>query len=529
MNAVIYARYSSERQTEASIEGQLKVCYDYAEKQGYTIIGEYIDRALTGRNTDRPQFLKMIKDSSKQEFQIVLVYQLDRFSRNRYDSATYKAKLKKNGVRVVSARENISDDASGILMESVLEGMAEYYSRELAQKVTRGMNLNAEKCLYNGGTVPFGYKIVDKKFVIDEHTAPYVKKIFEMYSTGNTIKEIITYLNARNIKTSTNTKFNYSSLHTMLHNRKYIGFYKFGDVEVKDGVPRLISDKLFEKVQRESLKNHKAPARAKAIEEYILTTKLFCGYCKEMMVGVSGTSGNKKKFCYYSCNKARRKLCNKKNVSKDYLEDLVVNQCRELLTDENILKIAKEVVKQSRKDDSYSEIEYLEKAINKLNKEKKNLMTTLKSCDIESVKQDIFSEIGNINEEIADFEKQMSEVKNNMVVVEETEVIFFLSKLKDGNINSLKYRKLLVNIFVNQIFLYDDKITFIFNTGKEPVTLPEKFLEEYEKEHKIRSDLQKTGSPRRNRLTNRVKRFLICFFEIFVLLSCSCGYICAIV
>ena len=122
-------------------------------------------------------------------------------------------------------------------------------------------------------------------------------------------------------------------------------------------------------------------------------------------------------------------------------------------------------------------------------------MTTLKSCDIESVKQDIFSEIGNINEEIADFEKQMSEVKNNMVVVEETEVIFFLSKLKDGNINSLKYRKLLVNIFVNQIFLYDDKITFIFNTGKEPVTLPEKFLEEYEKEHKIRSDLQKTGSP----------------------------------
>lgn len=161
MNAVIYARYSSERQTEASIEGQLKVCYDYAEKQGYTIIGEYIDRALTGRNTDRPQFLKMIKDSSKQEFQIVLVYQLDRFSRNRYDSATYKAKLKKNGVRVVSARENISDDASGILMESVLEGMAEYYSRELAQKVTRGMNLNAEKCLYNGGTVPFGYKIVD--------------------------------------------------------------------------------------------------------------------------------------------------------------------------------------------------------------------------------------------------------------------------------------------------------------------------------------------------------------------------------
>lgn len=508
MNAVIYARYSSERQTEASIEGQLKVCYDYAEKQGYTIIGEYIDRALTGRNTDRPQFLKMIKDSSRQEFQIVLVYQLDRFSRNRYDSATFKAKLKKNGVRVISARENISDDASGILMESVLEGMAEYYSRELSQKVTRGMNLNAQKCLYNGGTVPLGYKIVEKKFVVDEFAAQYVNKIFEMYSTGSTIKEIITYLNEKNIRTATNAKFNYSSLNAMLHNRKYIGFYKFGNIEVKDGVPRIISDKLFEKVQRELEKNKNAPARTKAIEEYLLTTKLFCGYCKEMMVGVSGTSSTKKKFCYYSCNKARKKLCNKKNVSKEYLEDLVVNQCRQLLTDENISKIAKEVVKQSKNDGSYLELEYLQKSIDNLNKEKKNLMSTLKSCEIESVKQDIFSEIGSINEELSDYEKQMSEIKNNIVILEEPEVIFFLSKLKEGDINSLKYRKLLINIFVNQIFLYDDKITFIFNTGKDPVTLPDKFLDEYEKEQaETRSNFERVGSPRRSKLY-RLLRFL---------------------
>ena len=128
MNVVIYARYSSHNQTEQSIEGQILVCNEYAKRNNYTIVGEYIDRALTGTNDNRPEFKKMIEDSNKKYFQGVLVYQLDRFARNRYDSATYKNKLKKNGVRVFSAKENISDDASGVLMESLLEGMAESYS-----------------------------------------------------------------------------------------------------------------------------------------------------------------------------------------------------------------------------------------------------------------------------------------------------------------------------------------------------------------------------------------------------------------
>ena len=135
MRAVLYCRYSSEKQTEQSIEGQLAACHDYARQHGYVVVGEYIDRALSAKSDNRPEFLRMIEDSSKKDFDIILVYQLDRFSRNRYDSAVYKTKLKKNGVRVLSARENIADDASGVLMEAVLEGMAEYYSAELSQKV----------------------------------------------------------------------------------------------------------------------------------------------------------------------------------------------------------------------------------------------------------------------------------------------------------------------------------------------------------------------------------------------------------
>ena len=130
--AVIYARYSSERQNEQSIEWQLRVINQFAEKEGYTIIDTYIDRAMTGRNDDRPSFQEMISDSSNKAFQYVLVYKLDRFSSNRYDSAVYKKKLRDNGIKVVSATENISNSPEGIILESILEGYSEYYSKELA-------------------------------------------------------------------------------------------------------------------------------------------------------------------------------------------------------------------------------------------------------------------------------------------------------------------------------------------------------------------------------------------------------------
>lgn len=310
VNVVIYARYSSHAQNEQSIEGQLHACYDFARRNEYVVIKEYIDRAISGKTDNRPAFQQMIEDSKKKQFQFVLVYQLDRFARNRYDSATNKAKLKKNGVRVLSARENISDDASGILMEAVLEGMAEYYSAELAQKVSRGMALCAEKCLYTGGPAPaLGYKVnPDKTFAIDEDAAAIVQMIFRMYADGKTIKEVTDYLNARNIVSSRGSIFNKNSLRHLLTNKRYIGTYTYKGQETPNGMPRIISDELFNEVQEKMKQNAKAPARARAKEEYILTTRLFCGHCREMMIGVSGTSKTGATHYYYVCKNAKRKL-----------------------------------------------------------------------------------------------------------------------------------------------------------------------------------------------------------------------------
>lgn len=271
MNVVIYARYSSHNQQETSIEGQLKVCHEFCERNNYTVIHEYIDRAISGRTDNRPDFLQMIQDSANRNFEFVIVYQLDRFSRNRYDSAHYKNRLKKNGVRVLSARENINEDASGILMESVLEGMAEYYSAELSQKVKRGMEINASKCLCTGGNRTLGFYIdKDKKFQIDPNTSPIIKLIFEMYADGKSIVEITDYLNAQGYKTIQNKPFGKNSIRNILGNKRYIGTYTYKDTEIAGGIPRIISDELFNKVQEVLKKNKKAPARARAKEEYLL-------------------------------------------------------------------------------------------------------------------------------------------------------------------------------------------------------------------------------------------------------------------
>ena len=189
--AVIYARYSCDNQTEQSIEGQLRVCQDYAKAHDILILDTYIDRAMTGTNDNRADFQRMIKDSARKEWNYVLVYKLDRFSRDKYATAIHKKTLKDNGVKVLSAMENIPDTPEGIILESLLEGMNQYYSAELSQKVKRGMKETRLKGLYQGGTLPYGYKLDGRKVVIDEQQAKHVLFMYEQYSKGVFVKDII--------------------------------------------------------------------------------------------------------------------------------------------------------------------------------------------------------------------------------------------------------------------------------------------------------------------------------------------------
>ena len=341
MKAVIYARYSSDNQREESIEGQLRECTAYCVKNDITILRTYIDRALSAKTDNRPDFQRMVKDSAKGLFDVVIVWKLDRFARNRYDSAHYKAQLRKYGVKVLSATENISEGPEGIILESMLEGMAEYYSAELSEKVIRGHTENALKCKYNGGTPTFGYVIdKDMQYQLDPRTAPVVLEIFTRYDQGATMKEIMEEMRQKGVTTVRGKKIDLNFMARLLKNRKYIGEYSYREIVTPGGIPAIVPQDLFDRVQKRLAANRKAPARHKAEDDYLLTTKLFCGTCGAMMVGESGTSHTGTVHHYYKCVSVKKKRteCHKKSVRKEWIEDLAVSETMRLVMDDKAIE-----------------------------------------------------------------------------------------------------------------------------------------------------------------------------------------------
>ncbi len=471
MKAVIYARYSSDNQREESIEGQLRECKEFAERQNLTIIGSYIDRALSAKTDERPEFQKMISDSGKKQFDVVLVWKLDRFSRNRVDSATYRAILRRNDVKVVSAKENISEGPEGIILEAILEGMAEYYSAELAVKIKRGQTENALKCRYNGGFIPFGYQVnADKLFEPDPLTAPIVREIFEKYADGQTVAEISEALNSRSVFTNNKYKYtNKSSMHNLLKNRRYLGEYRHGDHVVPDGMPAIVSPELWDRVQARMEKNRHAPASAKAPDEFILTTKLFCGHDGVFMVGTSGTSKTGKVHHYYKCGNAiYKRSCDKKAVRKDFIERYVVEKTKELvLNDEAIERLAERIVALRKKENSVLAV--LQKQHDEVAKAISNLL--------DAIQQGLFN--ASAKQRLDDLEARKMELEISIAkekieksMLTHEKVVHWLSRFKDGDIDDPAYRKHLVDAFVNSVYLYDDKAILNYNSeaGAKTVT-----------------------------------------------------------
>lgn len=483
MNVVIYARYSSHAQNEQSIDAQIRVCTEYAQKNGYTVVGEYKDYAISGKTDNRADFQRMMTDSSKHLFEGVLLWKSDRFGRNQYDAVINKKKLRDNGVRVISVTENIPEGPEGVILESVLDGLAEYYSLVLSENVKRGQAESARKCQTIGSNPGLGFKVGEnKRFVIDEETAPVVREIFNMYANGKTVNEIITTLNEHHIVTSQGNPFNKNSLHRMFRNKRYVGIYSYNGQETPGGMPRIIDDETFYQVQEMLDKNKKAPARARAKAEYLLTTKLFCGHCKEMMTGLSGTSHTAAKHNYYICNNRKKKLCNKKNVRKEFIEELVLVECRKLLTDKNIDRIAKAIEKISEQEAEPAILQHMRKQLSDIERKKKNLLSAVMECDIEGVRKTLYEQLALVEQQGKDLEFQIAKEAAGQVRLTAPEVKFFLTALKNGNPDTAKHKKTLIAIFVNAIYLYDDKITLIFNSGDKPVTITNDLLSDIEKQ-----------------------------------------------
>ena len=473
MTAVIYARYSSDNQREESIEGQIRECTAYAEKNGITIVKHYIDRAISAKTDNRPEFQQMIKDSDKKLFDIVLVWKLDRFARNRYDSARYKTQLKKNGVKLMSATEIISEGPEGIILESVLEGYAEYYSADLAEKVVRGQTENILKGRCNGGRGTFGYTLdSERKFHIDPLASPFVLESFRKYRDGLTMKEIRDWLNENGIKNPVGGAFTYNSVEHMLKNRRYIGELKFRDVVVPDAIPPIVPLELFEDVQEKIAKNKKAPARRKAEDDYLLTTKLFCGYCGALMFGESGTSRTGEVHRYYKCATAKKhKGCKKKTVRKQWLEDLVVNQTMQLVKDDAAMEsiIAKVMELQNKEN---TNIPLYEKQLRDAESGIQNMLNAIQAGILTSSTKERLEQLEETKREL---EARIAEEKLAKPKVTEEFIRFWLLRFRKLDMSLKDQRQALVDTFINSIYLYDDKVLIAFNykEGTQTVTFEE--------------------------------------------------------
>lgn len=471
-NAVLYCRFSSDRQKENSIDFQLRADREYCERKGLKVVGEYIDRALTGTNDNRPEFQRMIRDAKKQQFAFIVVYRFDRFARNRYDSAIYKKELEAHGVRVLSAEESVGTGDEGIILESIYEAMAESYSRKLSKIVTEGLKETARKGLTTG-TAPFGYKSVDHKLAIDEETAPAVRLAFASYANGRTKSEICNDLNARGYRTTKGHPFTIETVTRLLTHRVYIGEHNYLGVERSS--PRLIDDKLFFSVQDLLAKNKRSYGKKRERAYFALSGKLFCGPCGSAMIGDEGTSKTGKTFFYYTCAAKKKKSssCRKKSEKKDFLEWYVCEQTvKFVLTDERISEIAEKVVALSDKENGVGEIRRLEQQVEKIEKEFAALAEKLIATDSPGIIKAINEKAALLEARKADLEGELSSLRLRADLrLDQQEVEAYLNTFHNGDLLDEDFRRRLIHALVNCVYIWDDKVLIYYNVrGFESVS-----------------------------------------------------------
>ena len=455
--AVIYARYSSDSQTEQSIEGQLRVCKDYAQRNEITIVKTYIDRAMTGTNDNRPDFQQMIKDSYKKQWNYVIVYKLDRFSRNKYETTIHKHTLSQNGVKLLSAMENIPDTPEGIILESLLEGMNQYYSAELAQKVKRGMYESRLKGNFTGGSIPYGYKVENKKILIDEPKAEVIRNIFSQYACGKTVPEIIESMTAKGILHN-GSPFKKTTLYKILQNERYIGIYKIKGEYFPNMYPKIVNEEIFEKVRKKSLSNKVGSRSVQSV--YLFRHKLICGYCGMPISVETSRTRCKNKLDYYKCLgiKKYRNGCPKRTVRKELIEDYLLDAIINELNKPETIKIIVEKVLEIQKENNGTNnvIENLNKLKNQAQKSLDNL---IKAVELGVVTKTTSQRIKELENQIDELERQIViEQSKQDYILTEDEIYKYYSK-------ALKLESLtLINYIIKEIKLYNDKAEIIFNS-----------------------------------------------------------------
>lgn len=467
---VAYYRYSGgSGQTEQSIEGQRRDCELWARSHGLKICHEYIDRHISGKTDNREHFQQMMEDSDKHAFDILICWKTDRLARNRYDSAIYKNRLRKNGVKIVYAAESSVDGPEGIILEGLMESLAEYYSAELSQKLRRGIRESALKCHSLGGYHALGLTAnKNHEYVIDEKQAPTVRYIFQQYAAGQSSAAIVADLNSKRLTTATGKPFNKNSIMRIVSNPQYIGTYvsKAHNVYVENAIPAIIDRELWDKVQIMVKLNRQGRAPKSARANYMLSGKLFCKLCDGSMKGISGTGKHGEKHYYYSCSRHAEHKCDKHNIEKTFLENLIVSATADyILSPGKLEEIADRVIAVQLADQHRDNPEkaVLEAELAENIRKQDNIMRAIEDG----------TGSARLSVRLHDLEEQESALRYQLSAIVEPapapvydrdQLVFMLSQFQRGpDEQDESYKQRLIDTFVNAVYLTDDTAFVHFN------------------------------------------------------------------
>ena len=455
IRAAIYARYSGGGQNEQSIEGQLRVCREHAAREGMAVAAVFADRAISGRTDARPEFQSMIARAKKKEFDAVLVYKLDRFSRNKVHSAVYKHELKKHGVRVVSATEQIGDTPEGALMESLMEGMAEFYSANLSQNIRRGNRESADKGQKLGGPAPFGYRVEDKKLVVDGAEAEIVREAFRRYARGDTMQAICDGFRAAGMAQRNGAPFLKATLKKWFGSDKYGGVMRYKSYDAR-GIPAIVDPETLAAVRRVMAEKRRAGAAAKAKVPFALTGKVFCGECGRR---ASGNAFVKKGrlFAYCCCSgntkyELKSERCGSKRARKDALERQVLDMTAAHLLTDDVMDYVAEKALESLADGSADARARLEKELRTLERLVEKCVDALLDAGSELV-------AGKIKERLAKAERRMDEaaaelalLPDEMPMPTKREIVDRLVEIKSGGAGGAG----IIAELVKRVYVYEN-------------------------------------------------------------------------
>ena len=473
-NAVIYARYSTHNQKDASIEQQVEACMKKAAAERLEIVDIYSDRAKTGRTDKRQNFQRMMRDARTGKFQYVIAWKSNRLGRDMLQAMLNADLLGKNGIKCLYVEEDFADTAAGRFALRNMMSVNQFYSENMAEDITRGMMDNAKQCKATGSP-PYGYKIAkDKHFEIDEDAAKIVREIYEKVVAGERIIDIIHSLNERGLKTRRGYEWNKSSFNRLLHNERYRGVYLFNDLRIEGGMPRILSDELFYKVQ-EALKMKKNPrcmGRRSENGIYLLTGKLFCGHCMAPMMGDSGHSKNGKRHFYYTCqNRKRKHICNKASVQRDYIENYLAKCIYDYcLKDDIIEKIADATIEYNMKKLKESNVGTLEDELNDINR---RIGHFLKNMETGTVTMSMRKHLEELEEEQLRLNLKLSDAKANVVSCSKEQLVAGMRIFRKGDVEKKDFQADLFDTFLLAAYLYDDKCKVVFSfAGDNTLEVP---------------------------------------------------------